>query len=187
MIHEWRTYQLKPGATGEYLALLADLGLPLVTRHLPLLGYWQAETGPLNVIHHLWTYADWAEREACRAALSNEEAWVNGFIPQAFPMVLQQHNYLATLGRGSPVFDTAVADRHRQHGPRPAGTPLFAPDCAGLVTGHVPPDAVALLEPFSGSVRGPLALLPRHADPLRFVGGYDGQHTVLRPLSFSPL
>jgi hypothetical protein len=187
MIHEWRTYQLMPGATGDYLALLADLGLPLVTRHLPLLGYWQAETGPLNVIHHLWAYADWAEREACRTALSNEEAWVNDFIPRAFPMVLQQQNCLATLIRGSPAFDAAVADRHRQHGPRLAGTPLFAPECAGLVTGNALADAVAVLEPISGSLRGPLALLARHSDPLKSVGSDDGSHIVLRPLAFSPL
>ena len=32
MIHEWRSYRLKPGAASDYLTLLADQGLPFVTR-----------------------------------------------------------------------------------------------------------------------------------------------------------
>lgn len=187
MIHEWRSYRLKPGAAADYLALLADEGLPLVTRHLPLTGYWLGETGPLNTIHHLWSYAGWAEREACRAALATEEAWVKGFIPRAFALVEEQCNRFLRLTASSPVFDAALA-RHRQpHPARVAGAPLFAGECAALVTGLAVPDAVAVWEAVSGEPAGPLSLLPRGADPVPAEPFSGAGHVVLRPLAFSPL
>ncbi|MFT4149921.1 MAG: NIPSNAP family protein [Paracoccaceae bacterium] len=185
MIHEWRSYRLKPGAAGDYLALLADEGLPLVTRHLPLTGYWLAETGALNTIHHLWSYAGWAEREAARAALAHEEEWVKGFIPRAFALVQAQENRFLRLDRSSATFDAALAARRRVHPARRPGTPLFAADCAGLVTGAAPMDAVAVWTPASGDPQ-PMALLPRGADPVP-AKPLPGAHVVLRPLAFSPL
>lgn len=188
MIHEWRSYRLKPGAATAYLALLADEGLPLVTRHLPLMGYWLAETGPLNVIHHLWAYADWAEREASRAGLAQEEGWVKGFIPQAFALVEEQENRFLHLERSSPVYDAALAARKRVHPARKPGEPLFAAQCSGLVVGAAPEDSVALWRPLSGDPAGPFALTPRRADPTPQTPLLAGaRHGLLRPLGFSPL
>ena len=110
MIHEWRSYRLKPGAAADYLGLLADEGLPLVTRCLPLMGYWLGETGPLNTIHHLWAYQDWAEREALRAELATDEGWTRGFIPKAFALVEEQGNRFLRLERSSPDFDASSCD-----------------------------------------------------------------------------
>lgn len=187
MIQEWRSYRLKPGAAGTYLALLADQGLPLVTRHLPLMGYWLAETGGLNVIHHLWAYETWAEREACRAALACETDWTQGFIPRAFALVDQQENRFLRLDHGSPAYDSALETRRRAHPARAPGTPLYAPDCAGLVIGAAPQDALARWTPLSGDPR-PMALLPRGDDPVPATPLAQGaQHSVLRPLAFSPL
>ncbi|WP_192931203.1 NIPSNAP family protein [Gemmobacter serpentinus] len=191
MIHEWRSYRLKPGAAIDYLALLADQGLPLVTRHLPLMGYWLAESGGLNVIHHLWAYADWAEREAARAGLAQEEGWTKGFIPQAFALVQEQENRLLHLTRSSAAYDAALAMRRRLHPARAPGSPLMAPDCAGLVLasheGALPDAALAQFQPLSGDPR-PMALLPRAADPLAALPPISGaQHNLLRPLAFSPL
>ncbi len=135
MIHEWRSYRLKPGAATDYLTLLATQGLPLVTRHLPLMGYWLAETGALNVIHHLWAYESWAEREAARAALAQEEGWVKGFVPRAFALVDTQENRLLRLDHASPEYTAALAARRRSHAARPPNAPLFAADCAGLLLG----------------------------------------------------
>lgn len=186
MIHEWRSYRLKPGAATDYLKLLADHGLPLVTRHLPLMGYWLGETGPLNTIHHLWAYADWQEREAARAGLARETEWTGGFIPKAFVLVEQQENRLLRLTRSSLAYDAALALRRRVHPARPAGTPLYAPQCAVLLKGASYQDAVAEWAPVSGNGGGPLALLPRDDDPLAF--STDGaDHIILRPLAFSPL
>lgn len=196
MIHEWRSYQLKPGAAAEYLALLADVGLPLVTRHLPLMGYWLAETGPLNTIHHLWAYAGWAEREACRASLAQEEGWTRGFVPAAFALVVAQENRLLHLTGSSPGYDAALAARRTVHPARLPDAPLFAADCAGLVIGAAPAGAIAQWLPLSGDPRA-LALLPRQPDPvppaplaaapLATSPLAAVTHSVLRPLAFSPL
>lgn len=186
MIHEWRSYRLKPGAAAEYLTLLADEGLPLVTRHLPLLGYWLAETGPLNVIHHLWAYESWAEREALRAELAMNEAWTKGFIPRAFALVEEQQNRFLRLDASSPAFDAALAARRTPHPTRQAGAPLFAAACASLVIGAAPANAVAAWSAVSGDPR-PLALSPRSDDPIPPAPMPDCEHVVLRPLAFSPL
>ncbi|MBD3765873.1 MAG: NIPSNAP family protein [Rhodobacterales bacterium] len=153
MIHERRIYRLKPGAGPAYLALLADRGLPLVTRHLPLMGFWLAETGGLNALHHLWSYADWAEREAARAALAQEEGWTRGFVPEAFAPVEAQENRLLRLTRGSPGFDAALAARRRAHPARAPGAPLFAGPCAGALFGATAPAAMAECAPLSGGGR----------------------------------
>lgn len=187
MIHEWRSYRLKPGAATHYLTLFAERGLPLVTRHLPLMGYWLAETGPLNVIHHLWSYADWSEREACRATLAGEEEWVKGFIPAAFALVEEQQNSILSLRAGSPAFETVLSRRRDAHAARAPGAPLFARECAALLMNAAPHEAVAVWDRISGEAGGPFALLPRRVDPLPISPTAGASHTVLRPLVFSPL
>lgn len=188
MIHEWRTYRLKPGAANAYLTLLADEGLPLVTRHLPLMGYWLAETGCLNTIHHLWTYTDWGERESSRAGLAQEEAWTAGFIPKAFALVEEQENRFLQLRRSSPRFDAALARRHEVLSARSAGAPIFAAPCACLLVGAPHEAAVAEWLPVSGTATGQVTLLGRTEDPVPTAPLADGvNQIILRPLAFSPL
>lgn len=187
MIHEWRSYRLKPGAAIPYLELLADYGLPFVSRHLPLMGYWLAETGPLNTIHHLWSYADWAEREACRAALAKEDEWVKGFIPKAFALVEEQQNRILRLSSGAGLFEKALGQRREPLPAREAGSPLFAGECAVIVNGETDGDTVASFQPLSGEACQPLSLLPRSSDPLAVEYASDSRPTVLRPLEFSRL
>lgn len=187
MIHEWRSYRLKPGAAPDYLALLADEGLPLVTRHLPLTGYWLAETGPLNTIHHLWSYAEWAEREACRASLATEEAWTRGFIPRAFALVEEQENRFLRVQTASAEFEAVLLNRRTVRAAREVGAPLFAPTCAALVSGHAAAGAVAVWDRLSGLSGGPFSLLPRCTDPVPVALPSGADHTILRPLAFSPL
>ncbi|MGV8939281.1 MAG: NIPSNAP family protein [Allorhizobium sp.] len=187
MIHEWRSYRLKPGAASAYLTLFADQGLPLVTRHLPLMGYWLGETGPLNTLYHLWSYADWAEREACRASLATEEAWVKDFIPKAFAMVEEQQNRFLKTNKSSAQFDVQLTGRRSTRDAREEGAPLFAAGCAGLVSGPPPADAVVAWEMLSGEPMPGLSLLPRSADPVPGIPLSGAGHIVLRPLGFSPL
>lgn len=187
MIHEWRSYRLKPGAAGQYLSLFAERGLPLVTKHLPLMGYWLAETGPLNVIHHLWSYADWSERETRRAALAQESEWINGFIPDAFTLVEEQQNQLLRLSATSAGFETALALRCTVGVAIPPGAPLFANQWAGLVTGAAPDGAIAAWQTLSGGASQSIALLARSTEPLPTSADAEASHTVLRPLLFSPL
>lgn len=188
MIHEWRSYRLKPGATSAYLTMFAAEGLPLVTRHLPLMGYWLGETGPLNTLHHLWSYADWSEREACRTSLATEEAWVEGFIPRAFALVEEQNTCFLAMTATSPSFTQALARRRDGHNARSLDTPLFASACAGLVSGDAVEHAVAVWRIMSGAQDGPISLLPRASEPVfQDPGTKKTSHVVLRPLSFSPL
>ena len=64
MILELRTYDHAPLDAQRYLALFRADGLPLITRHLPLVGYWPTEGGPLNRIEHPWAHESLADRAA---------------------------------------------------------------------------------------------------------------------------
>lgn len=187
MIFELRTYRLRPGTAPAYLGLLQQEGLPLVTRHLPLLGYWTVETGRLNTLHHLWLYRDWDHRGACRAKLASEEAWTQGFIPRAFAMVEAQDNALLALVHGSAQLKAAMEGAAREH---PVGQgPLFADDCAALSWHAAPPgpgDAVAVWRSLSGAA-GAVRLGPRSPDPVPPAAPDALRHEIVRPLSFSPL
>lgn len=187
MIHEWRSYRLKPGAAVDYLALFAEEGLPLVTRYLPLMGYWLAETGPLNAIHHLWSYADWSERESARAGLAGEDAWTLGFVPRAFPMIEEQTNRLMRQTRSSPAFDAALDRRLEVRRPVPARMPLFAARWACLQIGGTDDGAVAEWKTVSGPDDALWALRAPLGDPLAHPPPDGSSRIVLRPLAFSPL
>jgi hypothetical protein len=130
MIFEWRTYRFATGAAAAYLSVFQREGLPFVTRHLPLLGYWLTEAGQLNVLHHLWVYADLDDRAASPTALAADTEWSGG--PRAFPMIEGQDTLLLVLRRGSRTLSEAVATAR---GPREAvadGTPLLATSWAIL-------------------------------------------------------
>lgn len=72
-----RTYTVKPGKVQAYVKAYAELGRATQIKHLGQpLGYYTAEIGGLNRIVHLWGYASLAEREAKRALLEADPAWV---------------------------------------------------------------------------------------------------------------
>jgi len=108
MLFEWRTYRFAPGRATAYLELFRREGLPLVTRHLPLLGYWQTESGRLNVLHHLWVYRDLDDRTACRALLAGDAEWTAGFGPRAFPMIEQQETLMLAAQASSAALEASV-------------------------------------------------------------------------------
>ena len=88
MFFELRTYDLKPGKAPVYLDFFRTFGVSRVTRHLPMIGYWQVESGRLNRIEHLWAYDSFEERDACRAGLLSETEWMVDFVPKAFADVV---------------------------------------------------------------------------------------------------
>ncbi|GIT19114.1 MAG: NIPSNAP family protein [Dehalococcoidia bacterium] len=66
MIHEFRTYDLKPGSLAQYYSNTA----PMMQKRLeysPLVGYFHTEIGPLNRVLHIWEYEDLNERSAIRS------------------------------------------------------------------------------------------------------------------------
>lgn len=92
MIVEQRVYTLKPGKTGEYLALYQAEGLATQSKHLGMLiGYYSVDVGTLNQIIHMWGYADMNEREARRAALYGDPVW-RRVVPKLFAMIERMEN-----------------------------------------------------------------------------------------------
>ena len=195
MIFEWRTYRFAPGAATAYLAVFREEGLPLVTRHLPLLGYWLTECGRLNVLHHLWVYADLDDRAARRAALAADTDWSAGFGPRAFPMIERQESLLLVLRNGSRRLSDAVATPREPRAAVPGDAPLLAPSWAMLELSDDAPAApgaaetTGLWQVIAGRRRAShLALF--HAAKAGDVTPPDRPallRELLRPATFSPL
>lgn len=187
MIFELRTYLCRPGKAPEYLDRFRREGVGHVTRHLPMLGYWLAETGPLNAIVHLWAYASLEERDACRATLAADAAWTQGFVPAAFENVVGQVNRLLHLERGSRALDAAVADRRRDHSNRDTAEPMYAPGLMTLTVAPRPPASadVALWRTVAGEGCGGFVALSAGAD--LDLPDEPCDRTLLRPLALSPL
>lgn len=94
MINEFRTYQLKVGGVAPYLAAFHDIALPLIRKHMMLIGFWTADTGPLNCVHHLWAFEDAARREQRFAALRAEPDYQSKFVPVVAPLIVGMHSQL---------------------------------------------------------------------------------------------
>lgn len=135
MIFELRSYDLIPGRAPDYLDLFRREGVALVTRHLPLAGFWLTDSGVLNRLYHLWIYRDLAERDTCRAALGADRDWTEGFVPRGFPLILRQENRLMRLVSGSPALDRVTASRRDQKPAQAATDPMFAPGRMALEFG----------------------------------------------------
>lgn len=83
MIHELRTYTLKPNKVVDFLKLTREVGYAIRTRHSKCLGYWTTEVGELNQVVHLWEYDDFAHRTRVRAALAKDPDWTTKYLPHA--------------------------------------------------------------------------------------------------------
>ncbi len=190
MLYEWRTYSFAPGAALRYLEAFRSDGLPLVTRHLPLLGYWLTECGRLNVLHHLWVYADFADRAACRAALAADVEWTQGFGPRAFPMIAAQETAILGLAATSPLLEAAVAGARTVRFDRPGA--VLAPGWSLLEIAERPRDDVAPVAAWQviAGVRpgGFFSLLRTDGAPEALLGNNPAaRRELMRPCAFSPL
>lgn len=103
MIYELRTYDLGIGRLPGYLRLFETVGYDLLCRYAQPVGYWFAETGGLNRIHHMWAYASRAERAERRAALYADADWLRDFIPYALPHLERQTNVIYEAEEGDPL------------------------------------------------------------------------------------
>ncbi len=105
MIYELRTYTMRPGKAPEAAAHSADVGRAVRgDDYGKLEGYWVTEIGALNQVMHLWSYADANERMRVKAALGENEAWRNDYLPKMRPLLVRQDNKLLTpvLGPNKP-------------------------------------------------------------------------------------
>ncbi len=190
MLFELRTYDLKPGKAPAYLEFFRTFGVSLVTRHLPMAGYWMVESGRLNRIEHLWAYADFAERDTARASLVQDRAWMEEFVPKAFADVVAQENRLMALHASSPAFDAVVNARRAPHPNQSAASAMFAPELHGLTISSNPVagDHLAAFRVLSGPQPGSHVTLSAGTFEA-LAAGNDGAltHEILRPLTLSPL
>ena len=191
MFHELRVYDLVPGRAQDYLEIFRTEGVPHVTRHLPMAGYWLTDTGALNRIYHLWIYASLEERAAARVGLGGDRDWTQGFVPKGFPLIVRQENMLMCCEQSSPLLDGVVAARGTQHAVQSRDVPMFGDRLLSLTFG---PGAsgeglIGRWRVLSGAAPGAVVSLYGHdagSDPFACAEGAE-QHELLRPLSLSPL
>lgn len=115
MILELRTYDFAPGDALRYLDIFAPEGLPLITRHLPLAGYWLSEVGALNRLRHLWTYRDLDERTERRATFMADTEWTQGFLPRGMALIARQATQLIEVEDMSDTAHAVIEAPHRAH------------------------------------------------------------------------
>ena len=100
---EMRTYTLKPGTVKQYIKYFEEIGRPIITKYLKLVGFWYTELGTLNQLVSIWEYESLDERTEKRKALYQDEEWNNKFIPLAFPLVTEQKNQIMLALPSSPI------------------------------------------------------------------------------------
>lgn len=95
-IYEMRTYTLRVGAMGEAVKLYSEFGYPALEKggqHKKLIGYFQADTGMINQLVHLWKFDDDADRRAHWARLYEDDDFM-AFAAQFRPLLMTQENQL---------------------------------------------------------------------------------------------
>ncbi|MDR6660723.1 hypothetical protein J2W51_003293 [Tardiphaga robiniae] len=98
MLLDVRTYTCRPGTIKKHLALYAEHGYEIQSRHLGKpLAYAQIETGNVNSYMHIWVYDSAADREAKRQALQKDPAWADYLkISAEAAYLISQENQLMT-------------------------------------------------------------------------------------------
>jgi hypothetical protein len=113
MIHELRTYTLKPSKVADFLKLTREAGYAIRTRHSKCLGYWTTEVGDLNQVVHLWEYDDFAHRTSVRTALARDPDWTTKYLPhardchqrQAATVLIPSDAWPFTPGVGNAIYE----------------------------------------------------------------------------------
>ena len=103
MLIDHRTYTFYPGKLAEFLPIFEREGLPLQKRYCGnLIGYFTTETGELNQIIQLWAYRDARDRDARRAALWKDPAFV-ALGQKLLPLISRQESRLLRPTNFSPL------------------------------------------------------------------------------------
>ena len=94
MYVEERMYVVQDGKGAEYFRNYEEFGLKVQLKHLPhLVGYYQTEAGPLNMVIHMWAYDDLNQRDRCRAALFADPEWT-AYLAKNRPLMVSQESRL---------------------------------------------------------------------------------------------
>jgi hypothetical protein len=190
MLIEMRSYDFAPGKALAYAELFRREGLPPITRHLPLVGYFMTEIGVLNRLHHLWVYESLAERAARRGGFMQDKAWTEGFLPRGLALVQRQESRLLRQIVASDALAAAIATAGQTIPAEPAEAPLFGDGLFGFATGGAPADPalVGLWRVVAGPDAGSeIALHRLDAALSRPDAAASAPVDLCRPLRFSPL
>jgi hypothetical protein len=104
-IYELRTYTLQVGKMAEAVKLYAEIGYPALQRggqDKKLVGYFQADTGVINQLLHLWKFDDDADRRAHWAAVYSNKAFIEDFAGKLRPLIVSQEVKLLTAAPWGP-------------------------------------------------------------------------------------
>ena len=105
VVYEMRTYSLYVGKMAEAVKIYSEIGYPILERDgfsRKLVGYFQADTGTVNQLVHLWKFDDDAERRAHWAALFANRAFVEEFAVRIRPLIASQEVKLLTAAPWGP-------------------------------------------------------------------------------------
>jgi NIPSNAP len=195
MLYELRTYDFAPGDAVRYIEMFRREGLPLITAHLPLAGYWLTEIGPLNRIHHMWVYRDIADRAARRTGFMADKRWTEGFLPRGMALIRRQESRLLRLVSGSRRLEAVAEVAQRPHAAEMPEAPVFANGWLSLtMTGDelamAPTEAqLACWVVVAGDNSGAHVTLisTPSAAAIGIAPTGATSHEILRPCRFSPL
>ncbi len=104
-IYEMRTYTLRVGKMGEAVKLYTEFGYPALkkaSQDKKLIGYFQADTGTINQLLHLWKFDADADRRAHWAAVYINVDFIEGFAGKFRPLVMSQEVKLLTAAPWGP-------------------------------------------------------------------------------------
>jgi NIPSNAP len=105
-LYELRTYTLYVGKMAEATKLYQELGFPALKKgghDKKLVGYFQADTGTINQLVHLWKFDDDADRRKHWAGVFANKDFVEGFASKFRPLVMTRRCRRFAAGTGSGV------------------------------------------------------------------------------------
>jgi hypothetical protein len=105
IVYEMRTYTLHVGKMGEAVKLYQEFGYPALEKggqSKKLIGYFQADTGMINQLVHLWKFDDDADRRAHWKSVFANKDFVEGFAVKFRPLVASQEVKLLTAAPWGP-------------------------------------------------------------------------------------
>jgi hypothetical protein len=85
MIHEIRTYTLKPRATAQFEKLWGE-AYPARQKYSPIVGFFHTDFGPLNEVIHIWPYQSFEARDKARSESAKDPGWP----PEVSGLILNQ-------------------------------------------------------------------------------------------------
>jgi hypothetical protein len=104
-LYELRTYTLQVGKMADAVKLYTELGYPALLKggqDKKLVGYFQADTGTINQLVHLWKFDDDADRRAHWASVYSNKDFMEGFVGRFRPLLVSQEVKLLTAAPWGP-------------------------------------------------------------------------------------